>query len=73
MDIKILLSKVDSPEKKQFWTYNKTKHAKSGVCSRRMNFRKQYLYIDIRVKDAGAIRVTECAFLVGQGLVERLR
>ena len=37
--IKILFSKVDSAEKKQLWTY-KTKHAKSGVCSRRINFRK---------------------------------
>ena len=33
----------------------KTKHAKSGGCSRRINFRKQYFYIDIGVKVAGGL------------------
>ena len=46
-----MFSKVDSPEKKQLWTYNKkTKHAKSGVCSTRINLRKGLFLIDIGVE-----------------------
>ena len=50
IDTKMLFSKVDSPENKQLWTYHKNKNAKSGVCSKRINFRKLYFYIDIGVK-----------------------
>jgi len=51
IDMIILSSKVDSAENKQVWTYHKTTHAKSGMFSNRINFRKQYFYIDVGVKD----------------------
>ena len=71
-DIKIRFSKVDSPEKKQLWTYNKkTKHAKSGVCSRRINFRKQYFYIDIGVQNIAPLWMRER--LLGEREGERER
>jgi hypothetical protein len=37
-------------KRSNFRRTTETKHAKSGVCSRRINFRKQYFYIDIGVK-----------------------
>ena len=37
-------------KRSNFGRTTKTKHAKSGVCSRIINFRKQYFYIDIGVK-----------------------
>jgi hypothetical protein len=48
--MKILFSKVDSPEKKQLWTYSKNKTRQKWRMLRRINFRKQYFYIDIGVK-----------------------
>jgi hypothetical protein len=63
IDIKILLSKVDSPERSNIGRTTKTKRAKSGVCSRRINFGKQYLYINIGVKSRGKVhhgRVASC-------------
>ena len=50
IDIKTLFSKVDSPCNKPLLACRKTKNAKSGFCSRRINFRKQYFYIDIGVE-----------------------
>jgi hypothetical protein len=41
-------------ETDHFWRVAKPKHVKSGVCSRIINFRKQYFYIDIGVESSPA-------------------
>ena len=56
IDIKMLFPEVDSPEISHFWRVAKPKHAKSGLCSRRINFRNQYFNIDIGVKTWGWVR-----------------
>ena len=48
-DINILFSKVDL-KRSNFGRTTKTKHAKSGACSRRINFTKHYFYFDVGVK-----------------------
>ena len=61
IDIKILFSKADSPAKKQlrtrrsnFGRTTKSKHAKSGVCSRRINFEKS-IFISMSELSLGEI------------------